>query len=105
MFRDKHMNLYTIFKRAQLLEAIGAFKRRRYCTHEIKQGAASKSIHPLMPQIFDRRGVIAREGDWVTREVKRIPINIENDLHLVGRRSVSRAFERMGGCDNVDPRI
>ena len=50
MFRDEHMNPYTIFKRAQLLERLRFFEWRRFPFHELKQRLAPKSVDALVPQ-------------------------------------------------------
>src|ERR1700730_4023972 len=102
MFRDEHMNLYTIFKSAQLFERLRALQRRRFPPHKIEKSSAAKTVNALMPQIFDRDGPIAREGDRVARKVKRVALGIDDDLHLMRRRSFGGVRERMGRGDDVD---
>src|SRR6266513_2732500 len=102
MFRDEHMNLYTIFKSAQLLERFCALQRRRFPPHKIKQRFAAKTVDALMPQILYRGGAVAREGDRVARKVKRFAVKIDDHLHLMRRRSFGGAPERMRGGDDVD---
>src|SRR5437763_10185708 len=70
MFRDEHMNLYTIFKSAQLLERFRALQRRRFPSHKIEERFAAKPVNALMPQVLYRSGTIAREGERITRKVK-----------------------------------
>ena len=105
MFREKHMNLYTIFEHAQLLEGLRTFQRRRFPFHEIEERSAPKSVDPLMPHILDRDRAVAREGDRVARKVNRIVVAIDNYFYLVRRRSVGGVLERMRGSDDVDLRI
>jgi hypothetical protein len=50
MFRDEHMNPYTIFKRAQLLEGFRLFERRGFPFHELKERLTPEAVNPLMPQ-------------------------------------------------------
>src|SRR5438270_8148037 len=85
MFRDEHMNLYTIFKSAQLLERFCALQWRRFPPHEIEQRFATKTVNALMPQIFYRSRAIAGEGDRVARKVKRVAVEIDNHFNLVRR--------------------
>ena len=47
MFRDEHMNLYTIFQRAQLLERFGALQRRRFPFHKLQERLAPKTVNAL----------------------------------------------------------
>ena len=51
MFRDEHMNPYTIFKRAQLLERFRLFERRWFPFHELKERLTPKSVDALVTQI------------------------------------------------------
>src|SRR5229473_3603176 len=55
-----------------------------------------------MPQIFYWNRTIAREGDRVTRKVKRVAIKIDNHLYLMRRRSFGRVLERVRRGHNVD---
>src|SRR5215471_20008496 len=100
MFREKHMNLYTIFERAQLLEGLGALQRRRFPSHEIEERFPAKTINALMAQIFYWGCAIAREGDGVAGKVKRVAVKIDNHLHLMRRGCFGDTFERMSGRDD-----
>src|SRR5438477_8293490 len=102
MFRDEHMNLYTIFKGAQLFERLCPLERRHFPPHKIKQRLAAKTVDPLMPQVFYWNRPIAREGDCVTRKVKCIAAKIDNHFHLMRRRCFRRVREGMRGSDDVD---
>src|SRR5437588_10448219 len=102
MFHDEHMNLYTIFKSAQLFERFRALQRRRFPLHEIKQCFAPQTVNALMAKILDRNRATAREGERIAREVKRIAIKIDNHLHLMRRGGRSFALEWMRGGDDVD---
>src|ERR1700736_1381815 len=102
MFCEKHMNLYTIFKRAQLFERFYALQWRRFPPHKIEQRFSPKTVDPLMPQIFDRGRAIAREGDGVARKIKCVALEIDDHLNLVRRRRFGRIGERMRAGDNVD---
>ncbi len=55
-----------------------------------------------MPQIFYWNRTIAREGDGVTRKVKRVTIKIDNHLYLMRRRSFGGVLERMRRGHDVD---
>jgi hypothetical protein len=50
MFRDEHMNLYTIFKSAQLLERLRAFARRAFPADEFEQRRPPERVNPLVSQ-------------------------------------------------------
>src|ERR1700694_5674980 len=102
MFRDEHMNLYTIFERAQLFERFGALQRGRFPFHELQQRAAPKPVNALVPQIFNRSRAVAREGDGVAGEVKRIAVKIDNYLYLMRRRGFGGILERMPRRHDVD---
>src|SRR6266581_2110887 len=95
MFRDEHMNLYTIFKSAQLLERLCALQPRRFPSHKIQQRLAPKTVNALMTQIFYWNRTIAREGDCVARKVKRVAVMIDNHLYLMRRRSFGGVLKRM----------
>src|SRR5690349_4196570 len=102
---EKHMNLYTIFKRAQLLERLRAFQWCRFPFHKIEKRFASKSIHTLMSQILNRNRSITREGDWVAREINRVMVVIDNHLHLIRRRRFGAICEGMRSGNDIDVRI
>src|SRR4029077_6255764 len=102
MSREKHMNLYTIFKRAQLLERFGALQRRRFPAHEIKKRFAAKTVNALMAQIFYWNRAIAGKGDRVAREIERVAVEIDNHFHLMWRRCLSCVFKRMRRGHDVD---
>ena len=83
MFRDEHMNLYTIFQSAQLLEPFGPLQRRRFPFHKLQECLAPKAINALVPQIFHPHGTVAREGDGETRKVERVAAKVDYYLHLM----------------------
>src|SRR6266487_293050 len=102
MFRDEHMNLYTIFKSAQLLERLGPLQWRRFPFHKLQEGLSPKTVNALMTQIPYRRGAIAREGDSVARKIERVAAKIDNHLYLMRRRRFRCAFEWMRRGDDTD---
>src|SRR6266567_7738574 len=102
MFRDEHMNLYTIFKSAQLLEGLAALQWRRLPFHKSQKCLAPKTVDALVPQISYRRGAIAREGDGVARKVECVAAKIDNHFHLVRRGCFRCIFKWMRGRDDVD---
>src|ERR1700736_1765570 len=105
MFRDEHMNLYTIFKRAQLLERFGALKRRRLPFDELQKRVASKTVDALMAQIFDRCRTIARKRKGKARKVEGVAAKIDNDLNLMGGGGRRRILKWMRGSDDLDVAI
>ena len=96
------MNLYTIFEWAQLFERFCAFQRCAFRPHEVEQRPAPKTVDPLVPKIFYWNGAIAREGDRVPREIKRVALVIDDDLYLVRRCRVGRIYKRMRRGDDAD---
>ena len=50
MFRDEHMNSYTIFQSAQLLERLRAFTRTGFPAHEPQQRISSETVNPLVTE-------------------------------------------------------
>ena len=104
MFRDEHMNSYTIFKSAQLFERFGAFQRSWFPFHELEQHLAAESVDTLMAQIFHSRK-IARVWDGGAREIERAPRKIDNNFHLMRRGRFRRIVEWMRHSDDVDPGI
>src|SRR6266700_4324153 len=102
MFRDEHMNLYTIFKSAQLLERLGALQWRRLPFHKLQKCLALKTVDALVPQISYRRGTIVREGDGVARKVECVAAKIDNHFHLMRRRCFRCIFKWMRCRDDAD---
>ena len=49
---EKHMNLYTIFKRAQLLERFGALRGVGFHFTKRNKAGSSKTVDALVPQIL-----------------------------------------------------
>jgi hypothetical protein len=105
MVREKHMNLYTIFKRAQLFERFRALEWRRFQPNKVEQRFAPKTVDALVTQILDRDRTIARKRDRIARKVNRVIVPIDDYLNLVRRGSVSRVLERVSRCDDVHLRI
>ena len=50
MFRDEHINSYTIFESAQLFEGFGTLERARFPGDESKQGRAAEGVDALVSQ-------------------------------------------------------
>src|SRR5947208_2030357 len=79
---DEHMNSYTIFQRAQLLERFGFLQRTRFPPHKLQKQFAPKTIDSLMAKIpIDGPPGV---GDCGAREIERSIIEPENHLHLMG---------------------
>ena len=57
MFREEHMNPYSIFKGAQLLEGFGALAWRLFQTHKLQERSTAKTVNALMAQ--DLQGAAA----------------------------------------------
>jgi len=88
------MNRYTIFQCAQLLERFSALQRTWFPSHKLKQRPAPESINALVTK-KQRAPVFLWSRDRRTREIKSVATKIENDFHLVGRKSVRRILEWM----------
>src|SRR5437773_3717424 len=88
------MNRYTIFQCAQLLERFSALQRTRFPFYKLEQCVAPESINALVTK-KQRAPVFLWSRDHRTREIKSIAAKIENDFHLVGRKSVRRILEWM----------
>ena len=82
MFCDEHMNFYTIFQRAQLLETFSALQRGRFPSHKLEKRIATKTVNTLMPQMANT-GTLGGIGDKTSREVKSAIIQIYDDFVLV----------------------
>src|SRR5690242_20171686 len=104
MFRDEHINTYTIFKSAQLFERFGALQRGWVPFHELEQHLAAESVDALMAQIFHSRK-IAWEGDGGAREIEGASRQIDNNFYLMRRGRFHRIVERMRRSNDVDPGI
>src|SRR5207253_8664333 len=111
------MNLYTIFQCAQLLQRLCAFQRTRFPAYKLEQRLASETVNSLMTK---QGGALSRslpfsaggletaapfrlKWDRSTREIKSAAAKVENDFHLVGRKSVRRIPEWM--CSRHDFRL
>jgi hypothetical protein len=79
MFREKHMNRYTIFERAQLFQRFRTFSLRLFPFHKSKQRVSSEAVNSLMPQHFRS----ARRGPDRTPEIKRGAVSIDNHFDLM----------------------
>src|SRR6266446_2796428 len=102
MFRDEHMNFYTIFKSPQLLERFGTLKWRGFPFYKLQQRSAPRSVDALMPQIHHAYGAIVRKWDGEPRKIERVAAKIDNDLHLMWRRGIRWILKRMCGGDDLD---
>src|SRR5437868_1503224 len=111
------MNLYTIFQCAQLLQRFSAFQRTRLPAYKLEQRLASETVDSL---VTEQGGALSRsllssgggletaasfrlEWDRSTREIKSAAAKIENDFHLVRRKSVRWLPEWM--CSRHDFRF
>src|ERR1700730_7343423 len=67
MFRDEHMNPYTILHRAQLLERFGSLQWRRFPLHKLQQHRAAEAVNALMAQkqgaVIPLRAVVSPEPE------------------------------------------
>ena len=98
MFRDEHMNSYTIFQSAQLLERLRALARRWFQLHEFQQCGSPKRVDPLMPQQgMTPKAFVShiRVDGWeavipwsFAREIESDTVTIDHDFDLVQRRNV-----------------
>src|SRR6266496_3207515 len=88
------MNPYTIFQCAQLLERFSAFQRTWFPSHKLKQRFTPKSVNALVTE-KQRAPVGPCSRDRRSREIKSVAAKVENDLHLVGRKSVRGILEWM----------
>ena len=81
MFRDEHMNSYTIFQSAQLLEGLSPFQWARFPTNEPEEQIAAETINALVPQ---KNGATApRIGNWRSRKIKSTAFRVDHNFHLV----------------------
>src|SRR6266478_5337231 len=101
MFRDEHMNTYTIFKSAQLFERFGALQRRRFPFHKLQEHLASKTVNALVTQISNWRTLV-RVGDSAARKVKSASAPAQYDFVLMRRRCVLRIRKWMCRGNDVD---
>ena len=101
MFSKEHMNIYTIFQSAQLLQRFCALQRAPFPFHKLQERVAPESVDALMTKISYLRR-IAGEGDRSAGKIKCAAACIDNDLDLVWRGCFGGILKRMRGSDDVD---
>ena len=101
MSSKEHMNIYTIFQSAQLLQRLCALERASFPVHKPQERVAPEPVDTLMTKIVYRRR-IAGEGDRSSGKIKCAPACIDNDLDLVWGGRVGGILKRMCGGDDVD---
>ena len=101
MFSKEHMNIYTIFQSAQLLQRLSAFQWTRLPFHELQERVPPEPVDTLMTKIFYLRR-IAGVGDRSPGKIKCAPACIDNHFDLVWRGCFGAILERMRGSDDID---
>ena len=101
---DEHMNLYTIFQCAQLLQRLCALQRTRFPLHKLQERVAPKTVDALMAKITNT-GRVGGVRDHASREVESAIIPIQDNFDLVGRFCFGWIGERMRSSDDVDVAI
>jgi len=81
MFRDEHMNSYTIFQSAQLLERFSSLQRTGLPADKLEQRLAPESINALMTE--ENRAAAPRKGNSRAREVQSASGVIDDYFNLV----------------------
>ncbi len=68
MSSNEHMNFYTIFQGAQLLQRLSALQRALFPLNKLEERIPAKSVDTLMAQVANA-GRFGGVGDNASREV------------------------------------
>src|SRR5205814_10052008 len=112
---DEHMDLYTSFPRAQLLERRSAFQRTADPLHELPEGVPPKTVYTLMTK--RQRAALALFGglhadarsrlEWNrgAREIEGVSGKIDNHFDLVSGQRVFSMLKPMRRSDHLNSRV
>ena len=82
MFRDEHMNSYTIFQNAQLLERFRSLQRGGFPTDKLEERFASEPVNALMSEEQMSRSA-PRKRNSSAGEIQSATTFIDDNLYLV----------------------
>jgi hypothetical protein len=112
---DEHMNLYTIFQCAQLLERLSTFEPSGFPLHELQEGVPTKTVDALMTKgqeaaLFLFGGLNTAtpwrlEWNGDAREIEGVSSKIDNHFNLVRGQRVLWMFKPMRGSDDLSSAV